>query len=194
MTKTILLADDSVTIQKVIELTFMDQDYDIDAVSNGDDAVARLRESSPDFVIADVHMPGASGYEVAEESKRRHPDVPVLLLVGTFEKFDVAQFQSCGADGNLKKPFDSQELLRLVSELSTGDDADEPEAKPTFVLGGDAEGGSPSPFSIGEPISDEMSQGDDLSVTPASKRMRLWKPRVFRSQRLTTALSRSRLR
>lgn len=117
MTNTILLADDSVTIQKVIELTFMDEDYEVVAVGNGDEALDRLEEVTPDVVIADVHMPGASGYDVARRAKQLHPQAPVLLLVGTFEPFDEADYQASGADAYLKKPFDSQELLHRVSEL-----------------------------------------------------------------------------
>lgn len=117
MRRRILLADDSVTIQKVIELTFMDEDYEVRAVSNGDDAIKALPEVDPHFVIADVHMPGANGYEVCRRSKERRPDVPVLLLVGTFEPFDEAQSRAVGADSYLKKPFDSQELLQRVGEL-----------------------------------------------------------------------------
>ncbi len=117
MKRRILLADDSVTIQKVIELTFMDEDYEVRAVSNGDDAVKLLPEMTPDFVIADVHMPGANGYEVCRRSKALNPAVPVLLLVGTFEPFDEGQARSAGADSHLKKPFDSQELLQRVEEL-----------------------------------------------------------------------------
>ena len=117
MKRRILLADDSVTIQKVIELTFMDEDYEVVAVSNGDDAVARIADVQPDIVIADVHMPGANGYEVCRQAKQRRPDVPVLLLVGTFEPFDEGQARAVGADSFLKKPFDSQELLQRVEEL-----------------------------------------------------------------------------
>jgi CheY-like chemotaxis protein len=117
MKRRILLADDSVTIQKVIELTFMDEDYEVRAVSNGDEAVALLAEVRPDFVIADVHMPGANGYEVCRRSKQLQPQIPVLLLVGTFEPFDEDQARSAGADSFLKKPFDSQELLQRVEEL-----------------------------------------------------------------------------
>jgi len=69
MSRRILLADDSVTIQKVIELTFMDEDYEVRAVSNGDDAIKSIPEVDPHFVIADVHMPGANGYEVCRYSK-----------------------------------------------------------------------------------------------------------------------------
>lgn len=117
MKRRILLADDSVTIQKVIELTFMDEDYEVRAVSNGDEAVALLSEMAPDFVIADVHMPGANGYEVCRRAKQLRPGTPVLLLVGTFEPFDEAQARAVGADSFLKKPFDSQELLQRVEEL-----------------------------------------------------------------------------
>ena len=135
MRRRILLADDSVTIQKVIELTFMDEDYDVKAVSNGDDAVAALPALQPDFVIADVHMPGANGYEVCRLSKESRPDVPVLLLVGTFEPFDEGQARAAGADSFLKKPFDSQELLQRVQELlsaSTGAAAPAAAPEPSF--------------------------------------------------------------
>ena len=117
MARTILLADDSVTIQKVVELTFMDEDYEVVAVGNGDEAVRRLDDVDPDLVIADVHMPGANGFDLCRAAKERNPSTPVLLLVGTFEPFQEADAEAAGADGHLKKPFDSQELLRRVDEL-----------------------------------------------------------------------------
>lgn len=120
MSRRILLADDSVTIQKVIELTFMDEDYEVTAVSNGDEAIALLDQLRPDFVIADVHMPGANGYAVCRRAKEVLPGVPVLLLVGTFEPFDEGQSRAAAADAFLKKPFDSQELLQLVEQLLGG--------------------------------------------------------------------------
>jgi len=131
MSRRILLADDSVTIQKVIELTFMDGDYEVRAVGNGDEAIALLDSVDPDVVIADVHMPGANGYEVARRAKAVRRDRPVLLLVGTFEPFDEAEARACGADRYLKKPFDSQELLQIVDDLlSSGSPALTPELPP----------------------------------------------------------------
>jgi CheY-like chemotaxis protein len=137
MRRRILLADDSVTIQKVIELTFMDEDYDVKAVSNGDEALAALPQLDPDFVIADVHMPGANGYEVCRRSKESRPNVPVLLLVGTFEPFDEGQARAAGADSFLKKPFDSQELLQRVQDLLAAQAppaAAAPEPAPVFDI------------------------------------------------------------
>lgn len=116
MGKRILLADDSVTIHKVVELTFLDEDYSVEAVSNGDEAIAKLAGDAPDLVIADVHMPpGPSGYEVCDKVREAHPGVPVLLLAGAFEAFDEERAQV--ADAYLKKPFDSQRLLQTVQEL-----------------------------------------------------------------------------
>ena len=70
MPQTLLLADDSVTIQRVIELTFADEDIDVVAVSNGDQAIARLDSVPPDIVLVDVGMPGKTGYEVAAYMKQ----------------------------------------------------------------------------------------------------------------------------
>lgn len=123
MSRTILLADDSVTIQKVIELTFMDENYEVVSLGNGSAALDYLDSGRPDIVIADVHMPGASGYEVCRKVKSSHPDVPVLLLVGTFEPFEEAEAEAAGADSYLKKPFDSQELMGLVKSLLPADEA-----------------------------------------------------------------------
>ena len=139
MSKTILVADDSVTIQRVVELTFLEEDYRVECVADGDEALTQLEELSPDLVIADVHMPGASGYDVCRRAKELGPDVPVLLLVGAFEDFDPQAAESCGADDHLKKPFDSQELLRQATGLlsrpadggtgggAMGESADRPE-------------------------------------------------------------------
>lgn len=119
MPKTLLLADDSVTIQKVVGISFANEDVVLITVDNGDDAVLRAREIRPDLVLADVAMPGKDGYEVCEAIKAdpqlRH--VPVLLLSGTFESFDEARARHVGADGHITKPFEAQALVDRVNEL-----------------------------------------------------------------------------
>jgi len=119
MAKTLLLADDSVTIQKVVGISFANEDVRLITVDNGDDAIARAREARPDVILADVVMPGRSGYEVCEAVKSdpslRH--VPVLLLTGTFEAFDEERARSAGADGHITKPFEAQALVDHVNEL-----------------------------------------------------------------------------
>src|SRR5262245_28365183 len=103
MPKTLLLADDSVTIQKVVGISFANEDIEITTVDNGRDAVTKARAIRPDIILADVVMPGMSGYEVCETVKAdpslRH--IPVLLLTGTFEAFDQARATAVGAAGHV---------------------------------------------------------------------------------------------
>src|SRR5207245_10122690 len=90
MPKRILLADDSITIQKVVELTFSDGDYEVTAVNNGSKAIQKLSEMRPDIILSDIIMPEKNGYEVCEFVKS-HPEyrtIPVVLLTGTFEPLD----------------------------------------------------------------------------------------------------------
>src|SRR2546427_9873684 len=88
--KTILLADDSITIQKVVELTFSEADYRVVSVSTGGQALKKIAEVRPDIVLLDVIMPEKNGYEVCEQIKRSPATsgIPVLLLTRTFEPFD----------------------------------------------------------------------------------------------------------
>lgn len=116
---TLLLADDSVVIQKLVGLSFANEDIELVAVDNGDDAISRARECKPDIVLADVVMPGKSGYEVCSEI-RNNPelaDTPVLLLTGTFEAFDESRATDVGATGHITKPFEAQALVDRVHQL-----------------------------------------------------------------------------
>jgi CheY-like chemotaxis protein len=126
MPKTLLLADDSVTIQKVVGISFANEDVRLITVDNGDAAIARAREERPDVILADVVMPGKSGYEVCEAVKAdpglRH--VPVLLLTGSFEAFDEARATRVGAAGHISKPFESQQLVEQVKRLLAQSEAE----------------------------------------------------------------------
>lgn len=117
--KSILLADDSLTIQKVIELTFSDTDYELTTVGNGLEAIAAINRTRPDLVMADVVMPGKNGYEVCETIKSTPAlaDIPVILLSGTFEPFDRERAEKAKANAIVTKPFDSKNLLTQVEAL-----------------------------------------------------------------------------
>jgi CheY-like chemotaxis protein len=119
MGKKILLADDSITIQKVIELTFSDEDFDVVTVGNGRLAIEKVQEVRPDVVLCDVIMPEKDGYEVCDFIKRS-PQLgatPVLLLTGAFEPFDQERAARVGCDGFLAKPFEPETLIAKVKEL-----------------------------------------------------------------------------
>src|SRR5262245_18397669 len=119
MGKKILLADDSITIQKVIELTFSDEDFEVVTVGNGRLAIERVQEVRPDVVLCDIIMPEKDGYEVCDFIKKSAglAQTPVLLLTGAFEPFDQERAGRVGCDGFLAKPFEPQTLIAKVKDL-----------------------------------------------------------------------------
>ncbi|MFY9550115.1 MAG: response regulator, partial [Thermoanaerobaculia bacterium] len=130
MAKRILLADDSLTIQKVVELTFSDSEYELVCVPNGQRALDKVAERAPDLILADVVMPEKNGYEVCEAIKANPATarIPVVLLSGTFEPFDRERAERLGCDAIVSKPFDSQQLLRQVEALLSKPQGEVPSA------------------------------------------------------------------
>jgi len=122
MTHKLLLADDSVTIQRVIELTFADEDVQVIAVGDGKKAIASIQADRPDIVLADVGMPERDGYEVAAFIKgtAELAHIPVLLLTGAFEPIDETRARAVGCDGVLVKPFEPQMVISRVKDLLAG--------------------------------------------------------------------------
>ncbi len=163
MSRTLLLADDSVVIQKLVGLSFANEDIEIITVDNGDDAIAKAVEIKPDLVLADVVMPGLSGYEVCS-SVRQNPElasIPVLLLTGTFEAFDEGRAQEVGSNGFITKPFEASALVERVSELLTESAAPAPAAEAPASSGFFDEnlGDLGAPVETSAPLAD-MSQGN----------------------------------
>jgi len=119
MSGTILLADDSLTIQKVVELTFADTGHTVVTVSSGDELLEKLPGVRPDLVICDVVMPGTDGYSVCQTLKSDPATlhIPVVLLTGTFEPFDRDRALAAGCDEIITKPFEARKLVAAVESL-----------------------------------------------------------------------------
>jgi CheY-like chemotaxis protein len=153
---TLLLADDSVTIQRVVALTFADQPVRLVVAKDGQDAINRMATERPDVVLADTNMPCVDGYEVAKWV-RQQPHlctVPVLLLAGATDPVDEQRLHDSGANGVLEKPFEPTHVISRVKELlgmkaaaptaPTGRLLTPPEARP--------EGRSPAPAEPAGPV------------------------------------------
>ena len=141
----LLLADDSLTIQKVVELVLADEHFEIKTCNDGEQALAAIESFGPHIVLADIEMPKLNGYQLCEKIKNNAATVhlPVILLAGAFEPFDENYAKSVGADDYIIKPFESQELISKVKSLliSAGPAseeapeavADQEAAQPSFV-------------------------------------------------------------
>jgi CheY-like chemotaxis protein len=118
----LLLADDSITVQRVIALTFQGEGIEVIAVGDGDQAVDAIDRERPQIVLADLSMPGRDGYAVAEYVKRSpelSKDIRVVLLTGAAEPVEEARSRALGIDGVLSKPFEPHVATALVRRLLT---------------------------------------------------------------------------
>lgn len=113
----LLLADDSITIQKVVELVLLDEGFEIKTFNNGEDALSHISSFSPDIVLADIEMPKMNGYQLCEKIKSNPAtkNIPVVLLAGAFEPLDEELAKKVGADDFLIKPFESEDLIKKVN-------------------------------------------------------------------------------
>ena len=116
---TILVADDSVTIQHAVEIAFAKEPFTVVKAGSGAEALVRARDSRASLVLADHQMPDQSGYDLAQ-ALRADPataQVPVLILTSSAAPYDEARGRAAGAVGNIQKPFDCQSLLDRVRAL-----------------------------------------------------------------------------
>jgi len=118
MAHKLLLADDSITIQKVVELTLSEEGFEVTAVGDGEAAYDTAKDLDPDIILADVFMPKLDGYELCRKLKSDPAlsGIPVLLLYGTFEDFDEMKAAQVGASDSLTKPFESADLIEKMIE------------------------------------------------------------------------------
>ncbi len=161
--KRILVADDSVTIQKVIALTFADEPFEVQSVGTGAEALELVKSWKPDIVLADVIMPQMNGYELCRAVKQLAETslVPVLLLAGTFEAFDEEEAKSAGASDFITKPFESGELIAKVKTLIV----DIPAAFPAAIPAADS-GAATDPGTVTEAVPEPVPQAVPEAPAP----------------------------
>lgn len=115
----LLLADDSITIQKVVELVLSDEDFLIQTAGTGEEAWLAIPEFKPDIVLADIEMPVMNGYRLCEKIKTDPltRDLPVILMAGAFEPMEENTLKRIGADDYIIKPFESLELINKLKSV-----------------------------------------------------------------------------
>ena len=119
MTFRLLVADDSITIQKIVSMAFEVEDAEVEGIGDGQEALDRISQFKPDIVLADVDMPGLDGFELSAKIKESPETsaIKVLLLASDFEEFDEQRYQSCGADNHISKPFKSDDIVAMIKSL-----------------------------------------------------------------------------
>lgn len=116
----LLIVDDDPTIRRVLALNFEDEGYEVSVACNGDDATAMARSLHPDVMILDVMMPGSDGFSVlkALRTSPQTDDIPVVMLSAKASDDEVFAGWQSGADSYITKPFEVEEVLRLVARIA----------------------------------------------------------------------------
>jgi CheY-like chemotaxis protein len=135
MTIRILVADDSITIQKIVAMAFENEDAKVEGIGDGQEAFDKVPDFKPDIILADVDMPGLDGFELCQKIKGNPElaNIKVLLLASDFEDFDEDRFKECQAENHISKPFKSDDIVQMVTQVMTGESALETAVLPDRV-------------------------------------------------------------
>jgi DNA-binding response OmpR family regulator len=115
----ILVVDDTPEILALVETRLRRRGFDVRTAADGDAALEAARTRTPDLIVLDIMMPKRSGWEVARELRRDPETQGVKIVVLTAIGHQVNQLTSpiYGADAFLDKPFDFEDLERIIDEL-----------------------------------------------------------------------------
>jgi CheY-like chemotaxis protein len=114
----ILLADKSITIQKVVEMLFSGKEFEVTSAGDGESALIEADRIVPDVVLADVDLPRIDGYTFAARlrQKPKFAATPVILMLSRDDAFDAGKGRNAGILDHIQKPFESQELIGKVKK------------------------------------------------------------------------------
>ncbi|MBL7663706.1 MAG: response regulator [Bacteriovoracaceae bacterium] len=130
----VLLADDSLTIQKVIKITLAAHPYELIDCQNENELFTNLKTHKPAIVLLDFNLSETkSGYDLARQIKEKSPSTKVLMLYGTFDSIDEAELKAAGGDEKIIKPFDSAKFVSICASLAAGASESKPVPTKTVV-------------------------------------------------------------
>jgi PleD family two-component response regulator len=115
----ILLADDSPHAQRMGERILREEGFEVVSLTDGNAAMLRLADVDPDLILADVFLPGKSGFDLCRYVKNepRFKHVRVVLTAGLLEPFDEDEAKRAGCDAILKKPFEASKVVSTIDPL-----------------------------------------------------------------------------
>jgi len=115
----ILLADDSPHAQRMGERILREEGFEVVSLTDGNAAMLRMSDVDPDLIVADVFLPGKSGFDLCRYVKNdaRFKHVRVVLTAGLLEPFDEDEAKHAGCDAILKKPFEASRVVSTITPL-----------------------------------------------------------------------------
>lgn len=140
-----LLADDSITIRKVVTKVFTGEDFEVATVENHDDIWPAAKKLHPDVVVLSADLPGLDlDKDVREISELSKPANAVILMGQRGNGLDMEKSLDLGARGFVYKPLDNRELKKTIHLLLQQPTVKSPPAKPTASKKGEIPEGTPA--------------------------------------------------
>jgi DNA-binding response OmpR family regulator len=115
----VILAETSPSVQKVIQMAFSEPEFEVHTIEDGLQAIESLPRINPDAVLLSLALPSRDGYEVGRylRSQEDFRKAGLVLLKNAFEPVDSERLRGIDYDEIVQKPFDSENLARLVREI-----------------------------------------------------------------------------
>ncbi len=115
----LLIIDDEPNIQSLVEAVFFEDNYDLFFASDGEGALKKLDNISPDAILLDIFMPGLNGFEVCRRIKEKEQwrNIPVMIITGVETPDNLIRGFDAGADEFLYKPFRPEELQSRIKAM-----------------------------------------------------------------------------
>jgi CheY-like chemotaxis protein len=120
--KTLLAVDDSVTMRKVLEITFSGENFRVVTADTSQGAIGKMSEN-PQVCVIDTVLGGEDGYTLAKELRKRNPGTSIIMLSSRYAPYDQARGRDAGADDWADKPFDTQQLIDKVRKVMLAKEA-----------------------------------------------------------------------
>lgn len=121
MTSRVLIADDSLTIQKVIGITLANSGYELIECLNEADLFRKIQSNQYDLILLDFNLSDSrSGYELSKQISQAMPNAAIIVMLGTFDTIDESQFEACGITDKIVKPFESTKFIKKCRDLLEG--------------------------------------------------------------------------
>jgi CheY-like chemotaxis protein len=115
----ILVVEDETAVRGVLVDVLAGQGHEVVACEDGRSALAYVNGPAFDLALVDLSMPGLSGWEVAKALRAAQPQIPIALVTGWGDQIDIGEARARGIDYLMAKPFNVDDMTRLVAGVLT---------------------------------------------------------------------------
>lgn len=120
MVKKVLIAEDEIETARFLEASLKREGYEVNVVSDGQEAKNRILEESPDAILLDLGMPGVDGFEVLRWLRQeQHLDIPAIIVSAKDKMEDIKKGYNLDADHYIVKPIKIKDVLNSLQTIAT---------------------------------------------------------------------------